>query len=237
MNPFLDSNLTIWINCRLAQSPLPYNERYPIILLTQYPLSHWMCAKCAVFYKRKLHFQAQTMCEIVKHASSTNSSHVLKLWHLYFRIGVICLFPSKLHIDFAAPIEIKASPLRMSPMTKDYVCVFVYFSAKAIHLELCSDLSSSRIFTDNGRNFLSACRSLERQFARFVYNAANDTAHKYTTHGFEWKFVAWAAYGNVPWKSFRFHLKLIIWVQKLNFEEFSTILLSSLLTLDQYLSY
>ncbi|MHC5848192.1 hypothetical protein ACYT7O_10510, partial [Streptococcus pyogenes] len=45
-------------------------------------------------------------------------------------------------VDFAGPFQIKASSLRTSPYIKGYVAVFVCFSTKAIHLELCSDLTT-----------------------------------------------------------------------------------------------
>ncbi|XP_065362001.1 uncharacterized protein LOC135955575 [Calliphora vicina] len=149
-------------------------------------------------------------------------------------------------IDFAGPFEIKTSILRKSPITKGYVSVFVCFSTKAIHLEPCSELSSAafqaafarfigrrglpqRVVTDNGRNFLGASRTLEREFAVLVKNTAQDVAQKYITQGFEWKFIPphaphmgglWEAAVN----SFKYHFKRIAGAHKFTFEEFATVL-------------
>ncbi|XP_065356281.1 uncharacterized protein LOC135950679 [Calliphora vicina] len=149
-------------------------------------------------------------------------------------------------VDFAGPFELKASALRKSTLVKGYVNVFVCCSTKAVHLEVCSDLSSAafqaafsrfigrrelpqRVVSDNGRNFLGASRELLREFSSFIKNASQDTAHKYLTHGFEWKFIPpHAPHMGGLWeaavKSFKFHLKRITDAQKYLYEEFSTIL-------------
>ncbi|XP_065368746.1 uncharacterized protein LOC135961178 [Calliphora vicina] len=149
-------------------------------------------------------------------------------------------------IDFAGPFETKTSILRKSPITKGYVSVFVCFSTKAIHLEPCSELSSAafqaafarfigrrglpqRVVTDNGRNFLGASRTLEREFSAFVKNSAQDVAQKYITYGFEWKFIPpHAPHMGGLWeaavKSFKYHFKRIAGSHKFTFEEFATVL-------------
>ncbi|GBP06896.1 hypothetical protein EVAR_67453_1 [Eumeta japonica] len=94
-------------------------------------------------------------------------------------------------MDFAGPFELKTSPLRKSSTIKAYVCVFVCFSVKAVHLELCSDLTSAafqaafarfvsrrglpkKVMSDNGKNFLGASRAFELEFKEFVNNVAQD---------------------------------------------------------------
>ena len=101
-------------------------------------------------------------------------------------------------IDFAGPFKITISTSRNSTTTKAYFSVFDCFGTKAIHLELCSDLSSSTFqaafssfvgrrelpqseVNDNGCNFLGASRALEREFNVFVEKAAQDMARKYIT--------------------------------------------------------
>ncbi|XP_075150605.1 uncharacterized protein LOC142224702 [Haematobia irritans] len=130
-------------------------------------------------------------------------------------------------IDFAGPFELKSSTLRKATITKGYACVFVCFSTKAVHLEACSDLSSvafeaafvrfvgrrglpCRIFSDNGRNFVGASRTLLRDFTQFLQISSSDISQKYSVHGFEWKFIP-------P------HAK-ISGAHIFTFEEFSTIL-------------
>ncbi|XP_065365540.1 uncharacterized protein LOC135958568 [Calliphora vicina] len=149
-------------------------------------------------------------------------------------------------VDFAGPFELKVSPLRNSTYVKGYVCVFVCFSVRAVHLEACSDLSTAafqaafarfvgrrglpqRVTSDNGKNFLGASRALEREFVTFLRNSAQDISQKYVAHGFEWKFIPPdAPHMGGLWeaavKSFKFHFKRVAGAQKFNFEEFSTIL-------------
>ncbi|XP_075163178.1 uncharacterized protein LOC142235804 [Haematobia irritans] len=149
-------------------------------------------------------------------------------------------------IDFAGPFELKSSTLRKAPITKGYACVFVCFSTKAVHLEACSDLSSAafeaafvrfvgrrglpcRIFSDNGRNFVGASRTLLRDFTQFLQISSSDISQKYAAHGFEWKFIPpHAPHMGGLWeaavKSFKIHLKKISGAHRFTFEEFSTIL-------------
>ena len=46
-------------------------------------------------------------------------------------------------MDYAGPVLTKSGHIRKSTMMKCYVCVFVSFSVKAVHLELVLDLSSA----------------------------------------------------------------------------------------------
>lgn len=138
-------------------------------------------------------------------------------------------------IDFAGLFETKILTLRNSKTTKANVGIFVYFSTKAIHLELGSDLSPSafhaafsssierrglpqRVVTD--RNFLRASRTLEREFNVFVETAVQDIAQKYIAYGFEWEFIPpYAPHMGGLWEAAA-KLKRIIGVQRFTFEEF-----------------
>lgn len=109
-------------------------------------------------------------------------------------------------LDFAGPFPIKTSSLRQASCQKGYVCVFLCFSTKAIHLELCSDLSSDsflaaftrfvgrrglpkRVMSDNGTNFVGAERKLRHDFKKFLNTVSEDISTKYASHCFEWSFI------------------------------------------------
>ena len=56
-------------------------------------------------------------------------------------------------LDFAGPIQIKQGYSRKPVIIKAYVCVFICFSTKAVHLELCADLTTTE-FMEALRRFV-----------------------------------------------------------------------------------
>lgn len=97
----------------------------------------------------------------------------------------------KCGVDYAGPIAIKTSLRRNAAVLKGYICVFICFSTRAVHIELVTDLTTeaflnalkrfiarrgvcSDIFSDNATNFVGANnrlldRSLFRIRAHLVY--------------------------------------------------------------------
>lgn len=49
-------------------------------------------------------------------------------------------------VDYAGPILIKNKKGRGSKLVKAYICIFVCFVTKAMHIELVTELSSLRRF-------------------------------------------------------------------------------------------
>ena len=92
--------------------------------------------------------------------------------HVFDRVGV----------DYAGPIMVKSGSVRRPTRTKSYVCVFVSFTVKAVHLEPVTDLMTAAflatlrrfvarrgkhfiIWSDHGTNFVGASRELSELFA------------------------------------------------------------------------
>lgn len=90
-------------------------------------------------------------------------------------------------VDYAGPVLILNRKGRGSKLIKAYICIFVCFVTRAIHLELVSDLSSdayllalkrfiarrgkpAEIISDNGRNFVG----LANEFSKFLSNCYID---------------------------------------------------------------
>lgn len=149
-------------------------------------------------------------------------------------------------VDFAGPFEIKSFTGRYTKITKGYVCVFVCFATKAIHLEAVSDLSTpaflaalarfisrrgcpNTIFSDNGRNFVGSARQIEANFVAHVKDLRDEAIAKYGHQRLTWHFIPAAApHMGGLWeagvKSVKMHLKKSSGQIKLTFEEFSTLL-------------
>ncbi|XP_075167689.1 uncharacterized protein LOC142239809 [Haematobia irritans] len=151
-------------------------------------------------------------------------------------------------VDYAGPFDLKTFSGRGSRISKGYVCLFICFASRAIHLEAVSDLSTvafmaaltrfvsrrgcpSRIYLDNGRNFVGAAREIRRNFAKVIFEMKCESITRYGQQKLEWHFIpAGAPHMGGLWeagvKSCKGHLKKIAGQIRLTFEEFSTVLTS-----------
>ncbi|XP_075158166.1 uncharacterized protein LOC142231444 [Haematobia irritans] len=264
LNPFLDSDQVLRANGRLSNSSLPYKERFPIILPGN---SHFCTLYLSHLHTFLAHGECNQMCRFVQteyyitrlKPRVKGVIHRCKTCIIYKHkpsSQIMAPLPSErstfsppFHItgiDFAGPFELKSSSLRKAPIIKGYVCVFVCFSTKAIHLEACTELSSaafeaalarfvgrrglpSRIYSDNGRNFVGASRALLREFSMFIKTTSSSISQKYSVHGFEWIFIPpHAPHMGGLWeaavKSFKTHFKKLAGAHRFTFEQFSTLL-------------
>ncbi|XP_065356502.1 uncharacterized protein LOC135950906 [Calliphora vicina] len=264
LNPILDTDNILRANGRLVNASLPYNERCPIILPGNSLFCQLYLEHLHLFLAHAEYNQISRMVQTEFYISRLKPRIKKIIRHcktcIIYKQKPCTQIMSPLPpdrcklsapfqitgIDFAGPFELKGSTLRNAPIIKGYVCVFVCFSTKAIHLEVCSNLSTAafraafsrfvgrrglpfRIYSDNGRNFVGASRQLKREFDSFIKSTSTDIAEKYVTHGLEWIFIPpHAPHMGGLWeaavKSFKFHLKRVAGSHKFNFEEFSTIL-------------
>jgi hypothetical protein len=150
-------------------------------------------------------------------------------------------------MDFCGPFTSKSDNLRSSKCFKTYVCVFICFVTKAVHLEVVSDFSTpaflaaltrfvsrrglpSRLYSDCGTNFVGADTHIKRTINNFFQDSTNqDILSDYaTTKGFEFCFIPPAApHQGGLWesavKSFKHHLIRVIGTEVLTVEEFFTV--------------
>lgn len=143
-------------------------------------------------------------------------------------------------VDYAGPLLIKDRKGRGSKTSKCYVCLFICFSVKAVHLELVTDLSTDsfllalrrfvsrrglplHIYSDNGTNFVGANASL-RELGSFLRTNSNDILAATAAKGITWHFIP----GHSPhfgglWeagvKSAKHHLRRVVGNALLTFEE------------------
>ncbi|XP_061709504.1 uncharacterized protein LOC133519514 [Cydia pomonella] len=145
-------------------------------------------------------------------------------------------------VDYAGPVFILNRKGRGAQTVKAYICLFVCFVTRAIHLELVSDLTTdayllalkrfiarrgkpNEIFSDNGRNFVG----LMHDFAKFLSQCSPDIIDYATSSNIKFHFIPpYAPHFGSLWeagvKSCKFHIRRVIGNAHLTFEEFSTAL-------------
>jgi len=103
-------------------------------------------------------------------------------------------------IDFAGPHYVKGKPA----LRKCYIALFTCATVRAVHLELCSDLTTytyllafqrvigrrglpHTVYSDNAQTFQAANRELAELWQ--ALSATKTQAH-IAQHGITWKFIA-----------------------------------------------
>lgn len=147
-------------------------------------------------------------------------------------------------VDYAGPFFIADRKGRGRQVTKAYICVFVCFSTKAIHLELVSNLTSehfiacfhrftsrrgvpSHIYSDNGTTFI-AYNEL-KEVGKFLYNNQKTVNDFASSIGCIWHFIPpyspnFGGLWEVAVKSMKFHFKRVLKDATITYEEFNTLL-------------
>ncbi len=148
-------------------------------------------------------------------------------------------------IDFAGPLQIRQGHTRRPVIIKAYVCVFVCFTTKAVHLELCADLSSkdfiaalqrfcarrrtpSHIHSDNGSNF-QGTRNEIQELQNLMKSSSTELSHFTTSSLIKWHFIPPRAphFGSL-WeagvKAMKTLLRKMVGSHILTFQELATVL-------------
>ncbi|XP_061392123.1 uncharacterized protein LOC133327612 [Musca vetustissima] len=265
LNPFLDQAGIIRANGRLGSTTcLTYNERHPVILAYESRI-----ARLYVEFVHKITCHGgirlvmttvRLECWVIRLKSLVKSViHNCKVCVLHrqkLMQQIMSVLPperttlsrafTNTGVDFAGPFEIKSFTGRYSRITKGYVCLFVCFATKAIHLEAVSDLSTpaflaaldrfvarrgcpNSMYSDNGRNFVGAARQIDSNFAQQVKSFKDEAVNKFGHQRLSWHFIPAAApHMGGLWesgvKSFKTHFKKLSGQLKYTFEEFSTLL-------------
>ncbi|XP_072392238.1 uncharacterized protein [Diabrotica undecimpunctata] len=108
-------------------------------------------------------------------------------------------------VDYAGPFQLKEIKGRGVKSWKAYLCLFICFTTKAVHLELVSDLTTeaflvafrrfcarrgkpSQIHSDNGTNFTGANNEL-KELSKFLYANENTLSESLNDIGVSWSFI------------------------------------------------
>ena len=148
-------------------------------------------------------------------------------------------------VDFAGPFTIRQGHTRRPVMLKSYACLFTCFTTRAVHLELCADLSTeeflaalrrfcarrgtpSHIYSDNGSNFIGA-RNEIRELQRLSFDAKPSLSHFCTEFSIEWHFIPprtphFGGLWEASVKNMKTLLRKIVSPHPMRFHEFSSVL-------------
>lgn len=263
LSPFLDKNELLRVGGRLKNSSLNFSQKHPLLLcgkhlLTKLIFEHYHNVLC--------HAGPQLLLATVRqHYWPTSGMNVAKKVTrsciTCFRNKPKCIspimadLPSKrvtathafdvVGVDYAGPIQIKDKKGRGCKIIKSYICIFICFMSKAVHLELVTELSTdcflaalrrfisrrgkpSQLWSDNGTNFVGAQKCLH-DLHKFIKQHEVDIIDNCSSESISWKFIP----PNSPhfgglWesgiKSVKFHLFRVLRENKLTYEELYTIL-------------
>ena len=196
LNPFLDDKDIIRVGGRLSNSNLNFSRKHPVILPKKSPYTKLLITK---LHQAHLHSGPTTLLgilsqqyyvigarqltrSITRDCVTCRKSQAKTANQLMSDLPAARVSPAppftSVGIDFAGPLTLKKGHTRKPIYVKSYLCVFVCFATKAVHLELAADLSSeafiavltrfvarrgcpNAIWTDNGSNFVGAQRELQ----------------------------------------------------------------------------
>ena len=262
--PFLDSEQLIRVGGRLKNSVLSSSQTTPIILTSKdiftqlmfnyfhICLSHcgpslllcYLGNKFHVVGARRLSRQVCSQCTICRRTAPKPEHQLMGDLPLE-RVTFTPAF-TVTGLDYAGPFKIKMGYTRRPVKIDAFVCVFVCFSTKAVHLETVSDqttpallaaldrFTSRRncptvIFSDNGSNFRGAKNLLKNVYKLLRSEDTQSEVHQHLLRqSITWNTIPSRSphFGGL-WesavKSMKYHFRRVVGSQLLSFEELQTV--------------
>lgn len=263
LNPFLDKDQVLRVGGRLTLSNFDYDKKYPIVLNSKHQLSELIVKNEHI---KLMHAGPQLLLSSLKEkywpvggrdlvkrvihkciicARAKPASFEPMMGDLpKSRLTVQPAFNTT-GVDYAGPFTLKSSRGRGTRTFKGYICLFVCFTTRAIHLEAVTSLSTdafigtfrrfvsrrgkpSQVYSDNGKNFQGAQSELER-LGHFLNNNQEKIENLIGNEGVRWSFIpAYSPHFGGIWeagvKTVKFHLKRVASNVILSFEDFETLL-------------
>lgn len=260
LNPFIDGQGILRVGGRLQHSDFAENKKYPAILPAKHKLT-WLIAQYE--HIRLFHAGSQNLLsslrdnywpiagrnlvkKVVRSCTKCFRFDASGIQYIMGNLPKHRLTPSRpflfTGIDFMGPVLLKDRLTRNFKTVKAWVCLFICFSTRAVHLELVGDLStnsffaalrrffsrrgiSSDIYSDHGTNLIGAKNEIER----LLLKNKDEIHSRLSCDGVKWHLIPPRAphFGGL-WeagvKSTKFHLKRVIGTNSLTFEEYYTVL-------------
>lgn len=260
-NNWLDEKKILRLNGRVQSDNLTFDEQFPVLLSHNGDLAPLILREAHIV---TMHGGAQLMLQTVRQQYWIYKSRFLAKKIISqckpcfrYRIKLAKQLMAKLPeqrtrpqrpfsicgVDFMGPVGVISRAGRNPSITKGYVCVFVCFCTRAVHLELVSNETTpsflqalrriiaqrgsiKTIWSDNGSNFVGANNYLKKIYSQQEQWAYDDVPNNFQI---EWKFNTPSAphHGGLheaAVKSTKHHLRRVIGEQNLTFEEYQTLL-------------
>lgn len=259
LSPFLDKHGIIRVGGRLEASDYTYDKKHPVLLSAKHHITKLLFVQ---EHLRQLHAGPQLLLASIRESvwpvgGRDLARRTARSCIKCRRVGARALenimgnlppqrlmpgFPfSTVAVDFAGPFMIADRRGRGCKITKAYLCLFICFRTKCVHLEAVSELSRdafiltlrrfisrrgkpTEIFSDNGRNFVAAAKVV----GTFIQENSESISKFACDQGM--KFVFSPAYApnfnglvEAGIKAAKFHLKRILGNSHFTFEELSTL--------------
>lgn len=161
LDSFLDSKGFLHVGGRLSKSNLHFNQKHQIILNL-----HQILTRLIILneHHRQLHAGSQTILASIRQQfwivnGRSTIRDIINKCVTCFRIKPRVLeqkmadLPTDrvtsnrpfyvVGVNYVGPFNVKDGKLRNRAIVKAYLCIFVCFLSKAVHLELVSDLSTN----------------------------------------------------------------------------------------------
>ncbi|XP_055903820.1 uncharacterized protein LOC129939726 [Eupeodes corollae] len=227
LNVFIDANGILRVGGRLQNSLLPYEAQHPMVLQNNH---HFTKLVVKDAHKNTLHGGIQQMIAYIRQKFWIGQIRRSKAAEMQQLMGNLPAARVRMArpfchtgVDYAGPIEIKLGKL-----------------VEAIHLEVVSDLTTQaflaafrrgtckQINSDCGTNFIGASSELDK-ILKASQHDWKEIAENLANQGTEWHFIPPASphFGGL-WeagvKSDKYHLKRVVGMERLTFEELTTLL-------------
>jgi hypothetical protein len=266
LTPFLDSEGIIRVGGRLQNASLPFAAQHPAILPQQSVVTALIVRNehlCLLHAGQKL-----VLCSLRQRFWIIDGLRtVKKVIHkcvICFRLKATantqlmgslptarvtaCRVFGRVGVDFAGPVSVKNSRIRKPVIGKGYIALFVCFVTKAIHLELCSDLTTecflacfkrfiarrnlpSDVYCDNASTFKGTRNQLDEFYRLHASQAHQQAVNSFATQkGINFHFIpSYSPIFGGLWesgvKSTKHHLKRVVGKALLTYEQLNSVLI------------
>lgn len=264
LNPFIDENDIIRVGGRLENSSKSFDKKHQMIIpkhfvtkliVSSYHIEHLHVGQQGLLNVLRQQFWPISVKPIIK--------EVIKKCVVCFRVNPttteqlmgnlpmnrVQQFSPFINtgVDYCGPVYLRSNNKRSKLLSKAYICIFVCFAIKAVHVELVGDMTTEsyigalkcfvarrgrceHIYSDNGSNFIGAKNELSDLLSLFNQEQhINEVREMCARDSIEFHFIPPRAphFGGL-WeaavKSLKYHLKRVVGNAHLTYEQMKTVL-------------